>query len=81
MSLVAICVDPILELDETITCNEVGYVNAFLMQPEAEGLSALILNGGIDLDMVETGFLGVMSLWVAGLTVGIILSQIRKLRM
>lgn len=50
------------------------------MSPEAEALSSLILNGGIDLDMLGVGFVSVISLWGAGLTVGIILSQIRKLR-
>ena len=80
MSLVAICTSHTIEIDDSITCNQVSYVDAYLMPSEGEALSSLILNGGIDLDAVGVGFTSVLGLWVAGLTVGIILSLVRKLR-
>lgn len=80
MSLVAICTAHTIEIDESITCNQFAYVEAYLMPTEAEAISSLILNGGIDLEAVGIGFTSVISLWAAGLTVGIILSIIRKVR-
>lgn len=80
MSLVQTCLDYTVNPDQSVTCHTTAYVEAYLMPLEAQGISSLILNGGIDLDFVALGFTSVFGLWAAGLTVGIILSQIRKLR-
>jgi hypothetical protein len=40
----------------------------------------LLLNGGWNQDAFNLAFMGVLSLWVTGLTVGIIIAQVRKAR-
>jgi hypothetical protein len=40
----------------------------------------LLLAGGFDPEVAMYGFFGVMSLWAAGLAVGLIINQLRKLR-
>lgn len=80
MTLAVICVDYSVNPDESITCNQMGYQESYLMPPEAMELSTLIMNGGVDLDALSIGFMGIIALWATGLTVGLIISMIRKLR-
>lgn len=40
----------------------------------------LLLQGGYDSEAFNTAFMGVLSLWTAGLAVGLIVGQIRKLK-
>lgn len=47
----------------------------------ASWLSDLILNGGFDPDSFGVAFGGALVLWATGLAIGLIVAQIRKIRL
>lgn len=79
VSLVVVCESYHLENSSQV-CDSTKLVESALLPPHANDQISLLLNGGFSIEAAEIGFLGVMSLWVAGVTVGLIISQIRKLR-
>ncbi len=79
VSLVVVCESSHFEGASHI-CDSTKLVEGVLLPPSSDGQLSLLLNGGFSIEAAEHGFLGIMSLWVAGLTVGIIISQLRKLR-
>jgi len=52
----------------------------YLLPPDSSTQLSLLLAGGFDVQTAELGFLGVITLFVAGLSVGFIINMIRKLR-
>ena len=58
----------------------ITYSDAYLLPIEAAPMLQLLLAGGFDETLVNYGFMGVVTLFVAGFSVGIIVSLIRKLR-
>jgi len=58
----------------------ITYTTAYLLPPDSAPMLELLLAGGFDEELAMIGFFGVISLFVAGFTVGIIVNQIRKLR-
>jgi len=72
MDYIRACIDEL--------CTDTVITAVHLLPPEASTYTDLIMSGGFDPELTKLGFFGVMGLWAAGLTVGIIVQQIRKLR-
>lgn len=68
------------ELDATNNCVNPQLVNAYLLPPDSAPMLELLLAGGYDSETVLLGFGAVISLFVTGLCVGLIISSVRKLR-
>lgn len=66
--------------DGSISCNGVAYVQAYLLPADAESTIGLLLNGGFSEEAATRGFLGVMTLFAAGLATGVVISMLRRLR-
>jgi hypothetical protein len=77
MALIPVCssVDGFGLCDGTIE-----YIDAYLLPVDSAPMLELLLAGGFDEEVAMLGFFGVVSLWVAGLSVGLIINLIRKLR-
>lgn len=76
MALVGVCSD-------VLNGNCIGsliYQEVYLLPPDSAPMLELLLAGGFDADVAQVGFIGVISLFVAGLTVGMIVNQVRQLR-
>lgn len=74
---VRVCVD--LDLDTSV-CNSESFKPAYLIAPDDSTGAELFLSGGVDYEVIQVGFMGVLSLFIAGLTIGLILRQIKQLR-
>ena len=72
MEYIRVCIDEF--------CTETEIRAAHILPPEASVYTDLLVNGGFSPELTQSGFIGVMSLWVAGLVVGLIIAQLRKLR-
>jgi len=77
MSFIPVCgsIDVNGLCDGTIT-----YVDAYLLPADSAPMLGLLLAGGFDSELATIAFFGVISLFVVGFTVGIIINQLRKLR-
>jgi hypothetical protein len=79
VSTVVICTESHYENDVRI-CDLTELLDGVILPPSSDGQLSLLLNGGFSIDAAGQGFIGIMSLWVAGVTVGLIISLIRKVR-
>ena len=79
LELIAVCND-VGAVSGVTSCIDIVYKSASVLPPNAESNIELLLLGGFDPDVVQLGFIGVVSLWVVGLTVGLIASLVRKMR-
>lgn len=79
MDLVQTCDSWLIEGDSYI-CQSYQLKEAVLLPPSATEQLDLLLQGGFSLEAAELGFSAVLSLWVVGVGVGLIIAQIRKLR-
>jgi len=78
LELIAVCKDT-GAVDGATVCNNIVYQSASVLPPNAESNIELLLLGGFDPEVVKLGIIGVVSLWVVGLTVGLMASLVRKL--
>jgi len=77
MALIPVC----SSVDSGGLCDgTINYIDAYLLPVDSAPMLELLLAGGFDSELASVGFFGVISLFVVGLTVGLIVNQIRKLR-
>jgi len=77
MALIPVC----SSVDSSGLCDgTINYIDAYLLPIDSAPMLELLLTGGFDEEVAMLGFFGVITLFVAGFTVGIIAQQIRKLR-
>lgn len=79
-SFVQVCASWITNTDGTASCSAWTWTQAYLLPPEAEGQIDLLIQGGFSPELFTKGFLGTLSLFAIGFGVGIVVSQLRKLR-
>ena len=53
---------------------------AYLLPPEAGPQSEMFLTGGFDSEVAALGFTAMLTLWVAGFGIGLIINVVRKMR-
>jgi hypothetical protein len=61
-------------------CDATELLDGVILPPSGDAQLSLLMDGGFSVDAAGQGFIGIMSLWVAGVTVGLIISLIRKVR-
>ena len=77
MALIPVCTS----VDGSGLCDgTISYIDAYLLPIDSAPMLELLLVGGFDQEAATIGFFGVVSLWIVGLTIGLIINQIRKLR-
>lgn len=62
------------------TCGSGSYVTGYLLTPEAGASADLFLTGGVDIQSLEIGFGAMLFMFATGFGVGLIIAQLRKLR-
>jgi len=70
-------------MDGTFELNGVSLENCIdflLFTPAEVDTVNLLLNGGFDAESFGIGFGGIISLWITGLAIGMIISQVRKVK-
>jgi hypothetical protein len=66
--------------DGVETCTTQAWVESYVVTPDQQAQLNLLTNGGFDSEMFTTFFMGTLMLFATGFAVGIIISQIRKMR-
>ena len=76
LELIQVCT----AVDGNGVCTATAFVSGYLLPPEAEANMNLFLTGGFDSDAMMVAFVGSMLLMSVGFGVGLLVSQIRKMR-
>ncbi|WP_339487823.1 hypothetical protein [Pseudomonas sp. EL_65y_Pfl2_R95] len=66
--------------DNSVSCSSFEWIQGYVLPPEAADQLDLLLQGGFSPELFRIGFLGTLSLFVAGFGVGLVISQLRKLK-
>ncbi len=66
--------------DESVNCSSFEWVPAYLLPSEAGEQLDLLIQGGFSPELFRIGFLGMLSMFAVGFGVGLIISQLRKLK-
>lgn len=66
--------------DDSVSCSAFEWIQGYVLPPEAGGQIDLLIHGGFDPELFQVGFMGTLSMFSVGFGVGLIISQIRKLR-
>lgn len=61
-------------------CSSQAWVESYVVTPDQQAQLNLLTNGGFDSEMFLTFFMGTLMLFATGFAVGIIISQVRKMR-
>lgn len=61
-----------------LTCNQLGWQQAYLIPPEASGYVDLVVTGGFSPEAFGVGFAGTIGVFLTGLALGWIASLLRK---
>jgi hypothetical protein len=62
------------------SCTSQTWVDTYVLTPDEQAQLQLVVNGGFDADTFTMFFGATLLLFATGFTVGIIISQIRKVR-
>lgn len=79
-SFVQVCASWITNTDGTASCSSWTWTQAYLLPPEAEGQIDLLIQGGFSPNLFGVGFTGTLTLFAIGFGIGVVVSQLRKLR-
>ncbi|MNZ79475.1 hypothetical protein D3C78_980790 [compost metagenome] len=66
--------------DGSVTCSSFEWVQGYILPPEASGQLDLLIQGGFSSDLFRIGFMGTLGLFVTGFGIGLVVSQLRKLK-
>jgi hypothetical protein len=66
--------------DSSVSCSAIDWIQGYVLPPEAGGQLDLLIQGGFDPALFRIGFLGTLSMFAVGFGVGLIISQLRKLK-
>ncbi len=82
MSVVAVqvCLEWVTNPDSSMSCTQLAWQQAFLIPPEAAGYIDILVSGGFSPEAFGVGFIGVLTVFVVGLSGGWIASILRRMR-
>lgn len=82
MSVVAVqvCLEWATNPDNSVSCTQLAWQQAFLIPPEASGYVDILVSGGFSPEAFGIGFVGVLTVFASGLGFGWIASLLRKAR-
>jgi len=63
-----------------VSCDVQAWTETYVVTPEQQAQLELVVNGGFDSGAFMTFFEGTLGLFAVGFAVGIIISQLRKMR-
>ena len=66
--------------DNSVSCTSFEWIQGYVLPPEAEGQLDLLLQGGFSTELFQVGFAGTLTLFAIGFGVGLVISQLRKLK-
>lgn len=77
---VLVCAEFSQSGDGVTSCTKQTWVDTYVLTPDEQAQLQLVVNGGFDADTFTLFFGATLVLFATGFTVGIIISQIRKVR-
>ncbi|NQD92914.1 hypothetical protein HP532_09660 [Pseudomonas sp. CrR25] len=63
-----------------MSCSSFEWIQGYVLPPEAGEQIDLLLQGGFSSELFRIGFLGTLSLFAVGFGIGLVISQLRKLK-
>ncbi|MWV13746.1 hypothetical protein F3I62_16725 [Pseudomonas sp. R-28-1W-6] len=66
--------------DNSASCSSFEWIQGYVLPPEAEGQLDLLIQGGFSAELFQIGFGGTLTLFAIGFGVGLVISQLRKLK-
>jgi hypothetical protein len=66
--------------DNSVSCASFEWIQGYVLPPEAGGQLDLLLQGGFSPELFGIGFSGTLTLFAIGFSVGLVISQLRKLK-
>ena len=66
--------------DGVTSCTAQAWTETYVVTPEQQAQLDLVINGGFDPEVFATFFTATLMLFATGFAVGIIISQLRKMR-
>lgn len=80
LAAVRVCTSYTTGTDGAVSCSSEQYVETYLFSTAESAELNLISTGGLDVEAFSLFFVGTLLVFATGLGVGLILSQIRKVR-
>lgn len=66
--------------DQSVSCDSFQWIQGYVLPAETGGQLDLLIQGGFDPELFQIGFIGTLTLFAIGFGVGLIISQLRKLK-
>lgn len=77
---VQVCRSWISNPDQSLSCSAYEWIQGYILPPTAEGQLDLLVQGGFSEDLFRIGFIGTLSCFAVGFGIGLVISQVRKLK-
>lgn len=66
--------------DDSVSCSSFEWIQGYVLPPEAGEQLDLLIQGGFSTELFQVGFVGTLMLFAIGFGVGLVISQLRKLK-
>lgn len=82
MSVVAVqvCMQWVTHSDNSLSCTQLGWQQAYMIPPEAAGYVDILVSGGFSPEAFAVGFGGTLLVFAVGLSGGMVASILRRMR-
>lgn len=66
--------------DNSVSCSSFEWIQGYVLPPEAGEQIDLLVQGGFSTELFQVGFGGTLTLFAIGFGVGLVISQLRKMK-
>lgn len=66
--------------DNSVSCDSFQWIQGYVLPPSVDGQLDLLIQGGFSADLFQIGFIGTLSMFAVGFGIGLVISQLRKLK-
>lgn len=80
VAAVQVCMQWVTNSDNSLSCTQLGWQQAYMIPPEAAGYVDILVAGGFSPEAFGIGFVGTLLLFAIGLSGGMVASILRRMR-
>lgn len=66
--------------DASVSCSSFEWIQGYVLPASAGDQLDLLIQGGFDPELFQIGFIGTLTLFAIGFGVGLVISQLRKIK-